>query len=62
LVEEKQITNQMKRLQEITAQIAHLSDCRRELVSEVEDIDATVSSLLQGRSQLLTELPTDDCE
>ena len=54
------MTEQRIRLQEITAQIAHLSDRRRELVSEVEDIDATVSFLLQGRSELLTEGSTGD--
>jgi uncharacterized coiled-coil DUF342 family protein len=54
------MTEQRTRSQEITAQIAHLSDLRRELVSEVEDIEATVALLLQERSELLTELPTGD--
>jgi len=52
----------MKQLKEITAQIAHLSGSRREPVSGVANIDATVSFLLQGRSELLTEWSTDDCE
>jgi len=56
------MTNQMKQLQEITAQLASLSERRRGLVREVANIAATVSSLLQGRSQLLTRRFTDDCE
>jgi hypothetical protein len=44
------MTEQQTRLKEITAQIAQLSDCRREPVSGVANIDATVSFLLQGCS------------
>ena len=50
------MTNQTKtELQNVQAKVAHLSDHRKELLREIEDVDATLSYLKQKRSQLSTE-------
>ena len=54
------MTNQKKsELQNVQAKIAHLSDCRKDLLREVEDIDATLSLLCEKRAGLLSERVKD---